>query len=115
LLPFVWKELRVAGLMGLILAVIAVVDTGLVHYLAEPAADAQPGPFATVARSAFVIGGAMLAHVLSAALLGALTPLVVKKLRGDPAMISTPAVTAIADLTGATIYLIMVTVLLTAA
>ena len=59
-----------------------------------------------------MIGTAMLGHVVSAALLGALIPLVVKKLRGDPAMISTPAVTAIADLTGAAIYLVMVTQLL---
>ena len=54
------------------------------------------------------------AYVLSAALLGACTPIVVKKLRGDPAMISTPAVTAIADLTGAAIYLATVTLMLAA-
>jgi magnesium transporter len=65
-----------------------------------------------VFHSGLVIGAAMLVHVLSAALLGALTPLAVKSIRGDPAMISTPAVTAIADLTGAAIYLVLVTALL---
>ncbi|MCA8975209.1 MAG: magnesium transporter [Planctomycetes bacterium] len=108
IMPFVWKELRVAGLMALLLAVIAFIDTVVVSRI-----ETQPDPLDLVIRSGAVIGGAMLAHVLSAAMLGALTPLIVKKLRGDPAMISTPAVTAIADLTGATIYLVLVTLLLT--
>jgi magnesium transporter len=74
--------------------------------------EAQPDAIDLVMRSGIVIAAAMLGHVLSAALLGALTPLAVKMLRGDPAMISTPAVTAIADLTGAAIYLVLVTMLL---
>jgi len=107
LLRFLWKELRVAATMAVLLAIIAFLDAILVDGM-----RGDGDPFAMVVRSGAVIGAAMLAHVLSAALLGALTPLVVKKLRGDPAMISTPAVTAIADLTGAAIYLIMVTALL---
>ncbi|MBM4063685.1 MAG: magnesium transporter, partial [Planctomycetes bacterium] len=103
----VWKELRVAGLMALLLAAIAFTDAVLVSRI-----DEQPEPLALVARAGLVIGGAMLGHVLSAALLGAITPILVKRLRGDPAMISTPAVTAIADLTGAAIYLTLVMVLL---
>ncbi|MFM1871230.1 MAG: magnesium transporter, partial [Planctomycetota bacterium] len=103
----VWKELRVAGLMAAILACIAFLDALVVSRL-----EAAPDPIAVAARTGAVIGTAMLGHVVSAALLGALIPLVVKKLRGDPAMISTPAVTAIADLTGAAIYLVMVTQLL---
>ena len=59
-----------------------------------------------------VVGLAMLAHVISAALLGAFTPIIVKKLRGDPAMISTPAVTGIADFTGAAIYVVLIMALL---
>jgi magnesium transporter len=102
-----WKEVRVAGLMALVLAVIAFVNAMLVSRFEQ-----QPDAIDIVTRSGIVIGAAMLGHVLSAALLGAVTPLVVQKLRGDPAMISTPAVTAIADLTGATIYLILVMMLL---
>jgi magnesium transporter len=105
----VWKEVRVAGLMAAILATIALFDALMVSRMEE-----QPQPMAVAALTGLVIGAAMLAHVLSAALLGALTPLLVKQLRGDPAMISTPAVTAIADLTGAMIYLLLVTTLLVA-
>jgi magnesium transporter len=103
----VWKELRVAGLMAALLGLIAFVNSLLVG-----SAAARPDPLAAVMLAGGVIGVAMVGHVVSAALLGALTPIVVKKLRGDPAMISTPAVTAIADLTGAAIYLVLVTTLL---
>lgn len=103
----IWKELRVAGLMATLLAAIAFTNAIVVSRL-----ETEPDPLQIVMRSGIVIAAAMLGHVLSAALLGALTPLAVKKLRGDPAMISTPAVTAIADLTGAAIYLMLVTVLL---
>lgn len=104
-----WKELRIATVMGLSLAAIAFFDGVIVNELRT---DAEPEPWSPVLWTCFVIALAMLAHVLSAALLGALTPIVVKKLRGDPAMISTPAVTAMADLTGAAIYLVLVMVML---
>lgn len=102
-----WKEARVAFVMAAALGLIAFVNALIVSR-----ADSAPDALALVAFAGLVIGVAMIGHVLSAALLGALTPLLVKKMRGDPAMISTPAVTAIADLTGAAIYLVMVTKLL---
>ena len=102
-----WKELRVAGTIALLLGVIAAIDTFLVNGIKE-----EPVALHTVTAVAAAIGAAMIGHVLSAALLGACTPIIVKRLRGDPAMISTPAVTAIADLTGAAIYLVTVTLML---
>lgn len=102
-----WKELRVAGSIAILLGLIASIDTMVVNGI-----HAEPVAFETVTAIAAAIGAAMFGHVLSAALLGACTPIIVKKLRGDPAMISTPAVTAIADLTGAAIYLATVTLLL---
>lgn len=103
----VWKELRVAGLMAAGLSVIAFLNAFMVSK-----AGHEPAPFAIVREAGLVISLAMLCHVLSAGLLGAATPLVVRKLRGDPAMISTPAVGAMADLTGAVIYLTLVSLLL---
>ncbi|MGC6489489.1 MAG: magnesium transporter [Planctomycetota bacterium] len=102
-----WKELRVAGTIAVLLGVIAAIDTFLVNGIKE-----EPIALQAVTAVAVAIGAAMIGHVLSAALLGACTPILVKKLRGDPAMISTPAVTAIADLTGAAIYLVTVTLML---
>jgi magnesium transporter len=61
---------------------------------------------------ATVIAAAMAADVVFAAVLGASIPTLVRMLRIDPALISTPAVTALTDLTGAAIFLTMVTTLL---
>ncbi len=105
-LQFIWKELRVGGLMALILAIIALIDSLIVGSLTSSDALSR------IAIVGLVVGLAMLAHVISAALLGAFTPIIVKKLRGDPAMISTPAVTGIADFTGAAIYVVLITALL---
>jgi magnesium transporter len=110
-----WKELRVASLMGALLGGIALFDTMLVSIFPPGTTDHAPfaplvGP--SVLLVGMAIGIAMVGHVLTAALLGAVTPIVVKKLRGDPAMISTPAVTAIADLTGVVIYIATVTTIL---
>jgi magnesium transporter len=59
-----------------------------------------------------VMGVAMAADVVFAACLGVAVPHLVKVLRIDPALISTPAVTALTDLTGATIFLVVITTLL---
>lgn len=64
------------------------------------------------ARMAVVIAVAMAADVVFAAFLGASIPTLVRFLRIDPALISTPAVTALTDLTGALIFLALVTTLL---
>lgn len=68
--------------------------------------------FASTSRTALVIAAAMAADVVFAAALGALVPNLVRWLRIDPALISTPAVTALTDLTGAAIFLLLVTLLL---
>lgn len=110
-----WKELRVAGFMGALLGVIALMNTVLVNMSSTATTGAQGTLAANTTQITWVglaIGIAMIGHVLTAALLGAITPIVVKKLRGDPAMISTPAVTAIADLTGVVIYIVTVTLIL---
>lgn len=107
LLRTIWQELKVSTTMGAVLAAIAFVDALIVSRL-----DPGGPEIARVLHIGAVIGIALMAHVVSAALMGATIPLLVKRLRGDPAMISTPAVTAVADLTGALIYLLLVTALL---
>ena len=68
--------------------------------------------FGATARIGCVIAAAMAADVVFAAVLGASIPRLVRWLRIDPALISTPAVTALTDLTGASIFLLLVTMLL---
>ncbi|MEI6128818.1 MAG: magnesium transporter [Planctomycetota bacterium] len=102
-----WKELRVSFALAAILAGIAFINAWLLQRFTE--ADR---PLDATLHIAFVIAIAMSADVLFAAALGAAIPYFVKVMRIDPALISTPAVTALTDLTGASIYLVVVTLLL---
>jgi magnesium transporter len=105
--PLLWKELRVSMLLSLALAGIAFANAWTLHAFTGDAA-----PIAATERLATVIAFSMSAVVVLAALLGAAIPYLVKVLRIDPALISTPAVTALTDLTGAALYLIVVTLML---
>jgi magnesium transporter len=97
-----WKELRISGGTALALSAVVFAQACLLGW----------GTTEVLAAVAGSIALAMIAHVLSAALFGASVPVLVKALGGDPALFSVPAVTAIADLSGAAIYLVMVSVLL---
>ena len=99
-----WKEVRVSVLLAAVLAVIAFGNAWLLQRFTD--ADT---PLAAAMHIAWVIALAMTADVLFAAVLGAGIPYAVKLLRIDPALISTPAVTALTDLSGAAIYLLLVT------
>lgn len=97
-----WKELRVSGGTALALSAVAFAQAWL---LGGDAAESLTPVAAAVAT-------AMAIAVLCAALFGATVPIVVKALRGDPALFSVPTVTALTDLAGAAIYLFVVTTLL---
>jgi magnesium transporter len=110
-LPLVlWKELRVAMVLAIVLATIA----GFVAWLVlggEPAATGDGG-HVTALQFSIAVGAAMALHVITAALVGAAIPLAVAALRHDPAMVAIPALTTIADLSGTVIYFVTATWLL---
>jgi magnesium transporter len=110
-LPLVlWKELRVAAILAVVLSTIA----GCVAWLVlggQPAAVGD-GRQVDVLRFCLAVGMAMALHVVTAALVGAAIPLGVAALRYDPAMVATPALTTIADLSGTVIYFVTATWLL---
>ncbi|MFO1051435.1 MAG: magnesium transporter [Planctomycetota bacterium] len=95
-----WKELRVSAGIAIILAGIVFVE-GLLLGNFDKSYEDSTHPL-LLASGALAL--AMLVHVMSAATIGAAVPIVARLLRRDPAMVSTPAVTAIADLTGASIF-----------
>ncbi|MBL8732186.1 MAG: magnesium transporter [Planctomycetes bacterium] len=101
------KEVKVSLTMALVLSAVAFGNA----LLLQTGGDA-PETLQTTVRIALVIAAAMAADVVFAAALGASIPSLVKLLRIDPALFSTPAVTALTDLTGAAVYLLMVTLLL---
>ncbi|MFN7588734.1 MAG: magnesium transporter [Planctomycetota bacterium] len=101
------KEVLVSLTLAVVLGAVAFGNSLLLQTMKGDSID-----FGATAHIALVIALAMGADVVFAAALGASIPNLVKMLRIDPALISTPAVTALTDLTGASIFLLLVTLLL---
>jgi len=92
-----FKELAVGVLMGTMCGLIVGVVANLWH-----------GP----AMLGVVVGVSMFAAITVAAVMGALVPLLLRRLGVDPAISSGPFVTASNDITGLVIYLSLATALL---
>lgn len=94
----VWKESRTSLLLGLSLGVV-----GFVNVLIIAGISGQPHPF-PLSHIAVVIAVALSAQVISASMIGAVLPLFVKRMGGDPAVVASPAITSLVDVTGLLIY-----------
>ncbi|RKX86616.1 MAG: magnesium transporter, partial [Spirochaetes bacterium] len=92
------KEVKVASLLALLLAVLAV---GRVMLL-ESGAVVPMGY--SIWRIAIAIAIAFGLQVVTATLIGALLPLAAAKLKFDPAVVASPALTTLVDITGLLIY-----------
>lgn len=101
ILQVVWKEFRVAVGMAVVLSVI-VFGEGMI--LGQ--SDAAVGDRLVTASVAMAL--AMAAHVIGSGLFGVAIPILARSMRVDPALVSTPAVTAIADLFGASVFVAVV-------
>ena len=100
-----WKEVRISLALGVALGAIVFGEAWLFRETEGYWGD-------LVWQTCGVLSLAMALHVLTAAVFGATIPLLANAMRGDPANVSTPAVTALADLSGAAIYLIVAASLL---
>ena len=98
-----WKEARISMALAALLSGIAFAE-GLI----------VPSVLGTeqVMQVCYVLAAAMTLHVVISAVLGAVVPLVVHALRRDPATFSAPLVTAFADLSGATIAVLLAAAML---
>ncbi len=94
----VWKEGRVGMMLGSLLGGCVALSIALFM----PGADegASPGP----ASVALVVGCAIMLQVLTSTLIGAALPLAAKKAKLDPAVVASPVITTVVDVTGSVIY-----------
>lgn len=93
-----WKELRVSILLGLVLGFLAflrVLLTGNPSHLPETISLLNIG---------IAISVALCIQVISATVIGALLPLAAAAVHLDPALIASPALTSIVDITGLFVY-----------
>lgn len=98
-LHVIWKEARISILLSVVLAFIAFLKIMLMSWNV----DLPEG--LTLMKVSFVICLALSLQVVSATLIGAGIPLLIKKYGGDPAVAASPAITTLVDVTGLLLYL----------
>jgi len=97
-LRILFKELKIALLLALILGAIAFVKVLFLSAGAE-----VPLGF-SLSRIALAISLALMVQAVTATLIGALLPIGAARLRLDPAVVASPALTTVVDITGLLIY-----------
>jgi magnesium transporter len=97
-LKVIWKETKVSSLLALCLGLLAFAKVLFLSWETE-----IPAEYSLV-KVAFVISLALALQVITATVIGAALPLIVKAFGGDPAVAASPAITTIVDITGLLIY-----------
>jgi len=95
-----WKELRVALLLGIVLGALAFARV----LLTASASHMQVSGAITALDIGLAIGIALAIQVVASTIIGAALPLGAALLGADPALIASPALTTIVDITGLLIY-----------
>lgn len=93
----VWKEMRVGMLLGLVLGICIAAQ---IHFLPIQHVD---GGLSALAFAA-VVGFSLTAQILSSTIIGASLPLLATLARLDPAVVASPAITTLVDISGMVIY-----------
>ncbi len=93
-----WKEAKVAVMLSICLGLLAY---GKVLFLSW---ESEIPEQYTLSSIAFVISLALSLQVITATVIGAGLPMLVKRFGGDPAVAASPAITTVVDITGLLIY-----------
>ncbi len=104
-LMILWKEARISLMLSVVLGSIAF---GKILFLSWETEVPQQFSLFFIA---FGISLALSLQVITATIIGASLPLVVKRLGGDPAVAASPAITTLVDITGLLIYFGMAVIL----
>lgn len=94
----IWKEARIGILLGALLGLCVALQ---IRFLLPPELlGGSPGAFSV----ALVVGLSLMAQVLTSTLIGAALPIGAKKAKLDPAVVASPAITTVVDVSGSIIY-----------
>ena len=93
-----WKELRIGLLIGSAIGVCVAVQTFLTGGYLDPE-NSFP-----LSKVALTVAVALAAQISASTLIGAALPMFAKTARLDPAVVATPAITTVVDVTGLLIY-----------
>ncbi len=98
ILRVLWKELRISLMLSLILVFVALLRV----FLFSPSSRTAGG--FSLLQVGSVVCLALGLQVISSTLIGAMLPLIASKLKLDPAVVASPALTTTVDITGLLIY-----------
>jgi len=93
-----WKELRISVMLSAVLVVVAMIRI----FVLSPGGEAGEG--VSTVQVATVVALALGLQVISSTLIGAMLPLAASKAKLDPAVVASPALTTMVDITGLLIY-----------
>ncbi len=93
-----WKEARIAFLLAICLGLVAYAKVLFLSWETEIPTEYS------LAMIALMISLALSLQVITATIIGAGLPLLVKRFGGDPAVAASPAITTVVDITGLLIY-----------
>jgi magnesium transporter len=94
----IFKEAKISFMLAVSVAVLTYLKIAFLSFH-----SLLPQGF-TIAYIGFIISVAIAVQVISSAVIGAGLPLLVRRLGGDPAVVASPAITTIVDITGLLIY-----------
>ena len=98
MMRLLFREVVVGMLIAVIMAVLVITLVFVMHPSRKQLGNNE------LSHMAFAVGGAMFASLMSINLLGGLVPLIVKKLKMDPALTAGPFITTAADITTVVLY-----------
>jgi magnesium transporter len=96
-LRVVWKELRIGAMLGIVLGICVALQ---VRFLLPPSATGG----ADILDTALVVGIALSAQIFTSTLIGGSLPLLARMGNLDPAVVASPAITTLVDVSGSVIY-----------
>lgn len=98
LFKIIWKEFRISALLALVLGLLS---WGKVMFLSE-GSDIPMGY--SLFQVSMAIAIALSLQVITSTLIGAILPMLAARLKLDPAVIASPALTTVVDITGLLLY-----------
>lgn len=101
-----WKEIQISFMLSICVATLTYFKIAFLSFHAL-----LPEGF-TMGHIGAVISLAISIQVMTSAVIGSGLPLIVRKLGGDPAVVASPAITTIVDITGLLIYFTTATLIL---
>ena len=99
-MPAIWKELRIGLTIGVMLGIfVALLTPVVIHLMPENSAHSLDS-----STLAVIVACALVAQVTTSTFLGAALPILARALNQDPAVVASPAITTVVDVTGLIIY-----------